>query len=86
MFFDQLLLPCKFNGSSMRGILFFNFASSEPLKDIFLPALDSLNSDNRKPVSEWHVFQNSTQCQSKTCFKIAHVSEVYTAYAFGLCQ
>ena len=32
-FLDQLLLPYKFHGSSMRGILFFffNFASCEPL-------------------------------------------------------
>ena len=28
---DKLLLPCKFYGSSMRGILFFNCVSSEPL-------------------------------------------------------
>ena len=30
-FFDQLLLPYKFYGSGMRGILFFNFASCELL-------------------------------------------------------
>ena len=30
-FLDQLLLPYNFHGSSMRGILFFNFASCELL-------------------------------------------------------
>ena len=30
-FLDYLLLPYKFPGSSMRGILFFKFASCEPL-------------------------------------------------------
>ena len=29
---DQLLLPCTFHGSSLRGMLFFNFASCELLK------------------------------------------------------
>ena len=32
VFLDQLLLPYKFYGNSMRGILFFNFASCESLK------------------------------------------------------
>ena len=31
-FLDQLLLPYKFNGSGMRGIHFFNFASCESLR------------------------------------------------------
>ena len=31
-FLDQLLLPYTFHGSSMKGILFFNFASCETLK------------------------------------------------------
>ena len=39
VFSDQILLPYKFHGSSMRGILFFNFASSEPLNAIFLYCL-----------------------------------------------
>ena len=30
---DQLLLPYKFYGGSMKGILFFNFASCEPLNE-----------------------------------------------------
>ena len=29
--FAQLLYPCKFNGRDMSGILFFIFASCEPL-------------------------------------------------------
>ena len=31
-FLEQLLLPYKFHGSRMGGILFFNFASCESLK------------------------------------------------------
>ena len=31
IFLEQLLLPYIFHGSGMRGILFFNFASYEPL-------------------------------------------------------
>ena len=34
IFLDQLLLPYKIHGSSMRGILFFDFASCEPLKNV----------------------------------------------------
>ena len=30
-FLDRLLLPYKFHGNSMTGILVFNFARSEPL-------------------------------------------------------
>ena len=38
---DQLLVPYKFHGSSMRGILFFNFASSEPLTFVYgLPMIE----------------------------------------------
>ena len=29
-----MLLPYKFHGSSIKGILFFKFASSEPLKEV----------------------------------------------------
>ena len=31
---DHLLLPLKFHGRSMRGILFFNLASCDPLNNI----------------------------------------------------
>ena len=41
----------------------------------------SLHNTNLKHVSKWHIFQNGTQCQSKTCFKMAHVSEQHTTHA-----
>ena len=34
-----MLLPCKFNGSAMRGILFFDFAGCDPLNGEFQPWL-----------------------------------------------
>ena len=37
-----------------------------------------------KHVSESCIFQNSTQCQSETCFKMAHVSERHATYASRL--
>ena len=30
------------------------------------------HSANLKHVSGWHIFQNGTQCQSETCFRMAH--------------
>ena len=42
-FLDQLLLPCKFLGSSMRGILFFNFAICEPLKKEIITDPETIN-------------------------------------------
>ena len=36
---------------------------------------DKVHSANLEHVSEWHIFQNGTQHQSETCFRMAHVSE-----------
>ena len=41
---DQLLLPYEFHGSSMRGILFFSFASCEPLSQMHINLLPSFPS------------------------------------------
>ena len=37
-----------------------------------LPSIwQSLHDANLKHVSEWYIFQNGTQCQSGTCFRLA---------------
>ena len=36
---------------------------------------DQVYSVNFKHVSEIHIFQNGTPCQSKTCFRLTHVLE-----------
>ena len=39
-----------------------------------LPSIgQSLYSADLKQVLEWHTFQNGTQCQSRACFRMAHV-------------
>ena len=31
---------------------------------------------------EWYIFQNGTQCQSETCFRMAHISERHATRVF----
>ena len=50
------------------------------------PRYDSLHSVNLKHVSEWHIFQNGTQCQSETCFRMAHFSERHTMPIWNMFQ
>ena len=52
MFLDQLLLPYKFQESSMRGRLFFNFASCEPLSRY--PYLRHQNDHEQCPMCHLH--------------------------------
>ena len=56
---------------------FLCFSVTKRLPSIWL----SLHDANLKHVSEMHIFQNSTPCQSETCFRMAHVSERHAAYA-----
>ena len=44
-----------------------------------LPSMwQSLHSVNLKHVSEWHIYQDGTQCQSETCFKVARNSHKFS--------
>ena len=52
------------------------YAMSRKRHHCCLPYMwQSLNSANRKNASKWQHFQNGRQCQSETCFRMAHVSE-----------
>ena len=46
----------------------------------------SLHGANLKHVSEMHIFQNGTPCQSETCFRMAHFSERHAMPIWNMFQ
>ena len=63
--------------------LFSCFNCNELKRHCCLPSIwQSLHDANLKHGLEMPFFQNGTQCQSETCFRMAHVSERHATYAF----
>ena len=69
-----LLLLLKNKQTNKRSLAYFwslftNLYASEPCIYHATLIWRSLHGANLKHVSEMHIFQNGTQCQSETCFR-----------------
>ena len=61
--------------------IFTNFYASGPCIYHATSIWRSLHGAYLKHVSDMHIFQNGTPCQSETCFRMAHVSERHATHA-----
>ena len=63
------------------GLLQMQWVKKTYMYCCLLSIWQSLHRANLKNVSEKHIFQNGTPCQSETCFRMAQVSEQHATCA-----
>ena len=88
IFRPTILIPYKFHGSSIRGILFFNFASCELLSQTLNKSRLSGDRKYLENIVNAHVFTGQTGYLSSLGHPVSIVSLIYckvVTHIYGLC-